>query len=131
MMKFEEQMARIKSVSTMSLTVLHERMEKWRMADKLSAYNTLFEPPVTIREANETTRARLWKEMDELKELEDKLEKVHDKLNALPSWSIVEHFDGTRSIIVYKGMLPDFEETSKNEAEALKMLADYYARETA
>lgn len=128
MMKFEEQMERFKSVSKIAAAVRHERMEKWRTADKLIAYNTLLEPPTTIRQANETTRARLWRESDELWELENKLEKVCDKLYALPSWSTFDRCDGTKGIIIRKGMLPDWEETSEDETEALQMLADYYAR---
>lgn len=131
MMTFEEQIKRLASVQKLSLVALHERMTKWRIIDKLNAYNTLLEPPAVISASNKAQVKRLREEMDALRDMEEKLNKISDKLTALPSWSTVDYFDGSQGLIVHEGMLPDFSPTSKDETEALKMLADYYARESA
>lgn len=128
MMTFEESMARTKSVCNLSLAALHERMKKWRTVDKLRAFQTWFEPSASLSKSIDEYVNRLESEIDELKAIEEDLDRRHDKLNALPSWSTVDYGNGRKEIIVHKGMLPNFEETSTDEAEALKMLEEYYAK---
>ena len=131
MMMFEEQMAWIKSVSNMASAVMHERMKKWTAADKLLAYNTLLEPPASIREANAAQAKRLWEEGRKLGVLEEQLNKIREELNALPSITTFTHYDGTKGAVIVEGILPNGDSTSTNEATALKMLAEYNARTSA
>ncbi|MBQ3434705.1 MAG: hypothetical protein IJG24_06645 [Selenomonadaceae bacterium] len=131
MMTFEEQMARIDSVRNVSSAVHREYMKKRRTAEKLDAYNTLLEPPANIREGVAVQANRLRKDMNELHALAIKLGKIQDKLFAMPSQSTITNFDGSQRVIIHKGILPDFEESSEDEAQALKMLEEFYARETA
>lgn len=77
--------------------------------------------PKSIMPANKARLKRL------LKEREAAWDKVGDTINARP---YVSTFLGTECEFVCEGMLPNDEVKSTNKAEALKMLADYYARET-
>lgn len=70
MMTFEEQSKRLDSVHKLSLSALHERMTKWRILDKLNAYNTLLELPAVISASNKAQVKRLLEEMDTLRDME-------------------------------------------------------------
>ena len=127
MLRDSEMRKWIASVSNLYTAVWNKRWELSKEASKLFAYNTLLEPPTTIREANYARALRLYKESDECQKLADKLDKVLDTLRALPTILTYESWDGTEREFITEGMLPDFSRTSLDEAEALKMLADYYA----
>ena len=128
MMTVEEQRRNIESVRTLSRAMFKKWMDDtWY---RLNAYNTLLEPPATIRDANCARVNRLLAESNAARDLYKKLEKIEEKLYAMPTKMTITHYDGKQGVIVCEGMLPDFESTSQDETQALKMLADYYARKT-
>ncbi|MBQ6298686.1 MAG: hypothetical protein IJK81_13560 [Selenomonadaceae bacterium] len=128
MMTNEEQQKRIESVSRLRRAAFKKWMDK--TPDKLFAFNTLFEPPVTIREAVRVQSKRLREESREAYELWKRLDRIVDRLYALPT-SVESTCLGKKYSFIHKGMLPDFTPTSEDEAEALKMLEEFYARKTA
>lgn len=126
MMTYEERTKRIRSVSATAKAVDAAGTLAFRTALKLNSFNTLLEPPQTIAEANRTHEARLWQEWEDLRAMEEKLRRVADKLNALP---FTTDFCGDKLVIT--GMLPNGKPTSEDEETALKMLDEYYARQSA
>lgn len=131
MMTFEEKMTRNSSTHRMAMAALDKYSELSDAWHKLHAYNTLFDPPKSIREANKARAERLYKEMHTALDLYKALDKVRDTINAKPCISTYISVLGGERTLIHAGMLPDFSPTSKDETEALKMLADYYARESA
>ena len=129
MMTQDEKERRLNSVRNLKRAVFAKWMDDTWF--KLYAYNALLEPPTTIREANRARADRLSAENSQARELTLRLEKIEEKLCAMPSKGKITYFDGRESEIIYAGMLPNFKQTSEDEAQALKMLADYYAEETA
>ena len=129
MMTFEESMARRQTVSQMSLAALRAWRTLDKTARKLEAFNTLYEPPESIADALNKKATRLYTEADEAFDLYKALDKVCDRIRALPYISSYEScVDGKTITYICKGMLPNFKETSTDEAEALKMLEEYYAK---
>ena len=128
MMTFEEYQLRRKFVNKLYSAVVDAYFTTLKKVHKLDAYNILLEPPATIRKANEARIERLRKKGDELWRLRGILEHEEDKLRAMPTVSTYTVLGETRKLI-HKGMLPNFEETSTDEAEAMRMLADFYAKE--
>lgn len=127
MMTFEERSARIDSVHQLVQAVLIKQGVLGKQADKLRAYNTLLEPPTTVKLANEAHIKRLEEERREAWELYEKLDKIHDKLWAMPAMYTYTSDYGEERSFVSKGLLPNCEETSEDEAEAMAMLDAYYA----
>ena len=127
MMTSEERSARIESLHKTTMLLFDKQDELYKREMKLEAFNTLFEPPATIRDANEATMKRLSAERKEIWELYEKVSKVSNLFYALPREIVLDN--GERLII--EGFLPNGEPTSKNEAEARKMFEDYYATKSA
>ena len=129
MMTFEESMARRESVSQMGLAALRAWIILSKTESKLIAFNTLYEPPKSIYDALANQATRLSREANEAFDLYKALDRVCDKIRALPTTaSYKSSVTGETITNVYKGILPNFEDTSIDEAEALKMLEEYYAK---
>ena len=127
MMTSEERSARIESLHKTTMLLLDKYDELDKRIMKLGAFNTLFEPPATIRDANEATLKRLSAEKKEAWELYEKVSKGKDLLYALP---YVFTLDNDARLTI-EGFLPNGQPTSMDEAEAIKMFEDYYATKSA
>ena len=113
-----------------SLTVLTGYLELSKKADKLNAYNTLLEPPATIRNANSIRASQIRKQAVSLWNLHDKAHKAADYINARPTiQSCVSVVDGSEQTYVRPGFLPNFERAPKDETQALAAVDACHARE--
>lgn len=132
MMTIDTKRKKLASVRRLSLVTWNKWCNVVERANKLSAYNTLLEPPKTINTANYVHAMRLHAEAHNVYELYKKLEQIGDKLEALPALSTyVSMVDNKPVTIVLKGHLPNFDETAENEDEALQMLSAYCAAKEA
>ena len=123
MMTFEEQGLRIDSINKTTQTIVRKREEVMHQVHDLNEMKNL---PHKLTGYKFARLDKLFEEWDALDDLCKKLSKVNDTLYAKPH---ISDFCGDE--FVCEGMLPDGTPTSTDEATALKMLADYYARETA
>lgn len=113
-----------------SLTALKGYFELSKKVDKLNAYNTLLEPPATIRNANSIRASQIRKQAVSLSDLHDKAHKATDYINARPRiQSYVSDVDGSERTYVMPGFLPDFERAPEDETQALAAVDAYHARE--
>lgn len=103
-----------------------------KTADKLRAYNTLLEPPATIRKANDDQKNRLWEQTDLLRDLREKADKACDYVNARPQiCTYTSEIDGREVQYVFAGMLPDFEKAPEDEEQALQAVDNYHEAKSA
>lgn len=119
MLTADELYARVRSVRSHATACIEKCLALSKTARKLGAYNTLLEPPEPIKTANEVHAERLEKESDELYDLYKKFDRITAALWALPT---VNDFNEA-----IPGYLPGGGRSSKDEAEARRMLVDYYA----
>lgn len=115
-----------KCAHEISLTALHGYFELSKTADKLNAYNTLLEPPATIRQANAERVTKLFKQTSELWDLYEKAHKAADYVTARPT--IYSYSSGNGTFIV-PGLLPNFERAPEDETQALAAVDACHARE--
>ena len=115
-----------------SWAALHGYCSLSKEADKLNAYNTLLEPPASIRQANAERARQLYKQAFSFHDLWRKADKAADYVNARPSiQSYVSVVDGSEQTYVLPGLLPDFERAPEDETQALAAVDEYLAREEA
>lgn len=130
MMTYEKRRARLNSLFRLLTAIFAKAHELSNTAVKLGAYNTLLEPPATIRDANYARQTRLFADSDKLFAVYDKISREIDILHAKPYLSYYTFADiGITSAFIATGSLPNGEKTSKDEAKAMQMLEDYYAAE--
>lgn len=115
-----------KCAREISLTALHGYCALSKTADKLNAYNTLLEPPATIREANSIRARQLYKQAFSLWDLYEKAHKAADYVTARPT--IYSYSSGNGTFIV-PGLLPNFERAPEDETQALAAVDACHARE--
>ena len=127
MMTSEERGARIKSLCQTTTLLLDKWGELTERRIKLAAFNMLFEPPATIRDAIEATAERLSAEGKEIWALYEKVSKIKNLFYALPYVLVLDN----NARIRVEGFLPNGERTLTDEAEARKMFEDYYATKSA
>jgi len=115
-----------KCAHEISLATLHGYCALSKKADKLNAYNTLLEPPATIREANSIRASQLYKQAVSLWNLYKKAHKAAHYVTARPT--IYSYSSGNGTFIV-PGLLPNFERAPEDETQALAAVDAYHARE--
>lgn len=122
----------IRCAHQISSAALHGYFELSETENKLKAYNTLLEPPETIRQANADRARQLQKQMDSLWSLYKKADKASDYVVARPSiLSYTSGFDGSKRTLILPGRLPDCEQAPEDEAQALAAVNEYFARDEA
>lgn len=122
----------IKCARQISAAALHGYCSLSRTADKLYAYNTLLEPPETIRQANAERVKKLFKQTSDLWDVYNKADKASDYVNARPQLcTYTSVVDGSECSYVFAGMLPNFERAPEDETQALAAVDEYLAREEA
>ena len=123
MLTFEEQGLRITSLNKTTQTILRNREEVMSQVDELLEMDL----PHELAGYQFARMDKLFADYEALNDLYKKLCRATDALYAKP---YISDFCGNK--FVSEGMLPNGKPTSTDEAEALKMLADFYAtRETA
>ena len=100
--------------------------ELFQEANKLDAYNTLLEPPASIRKANSKRVRRLREQSEVVWDLHKEAEKADSYITARPS--ICSYSSGNGTFIV-PGLLPNFERAPEDETQALAAVDAYHARE--
>lgn len=119
-----------KCAHEISLATLHGYCALSKTADKLNAYNTLLEPPASIRQANAERVTKLFKQTSELWDLHNKAEKAAGYVTARPSiCSYTLVVGGSEHTYVLPGFLPNFERAPEDETQALAAVDAYHARE--
>lgn len=109
-----------------------KHFELFREANKLEAYNTLLEPPASIRKANVERIKRLREQLNVLWDLHKEAEKADDYVTARPSiHSYTSEWDGRERSFVLAGLLPNCERAPEDEAQALQAVDEYFARKEA
>ena len=100
------------------------------LCNKLTAYNTLLEPPASIRETNRARAKKLWERELALWELKQKIDKAEEYILARPQiCTYTSVVDGREVHYVFAGMLPNFEKAPEDETQALQAVDEYHARE--
>ena len=128
MLTYQQREIFSKCAHEISLATLRGYCSLSKTADKLSAYNTLLEPPASIRQANAERVTKLFKQTSELWDLHNKAEKAAGYVTARPSICSYISFDGSQRTFVSAGLLPDFERAPVDETQALAAVDDYHAR---
>lgn len=122
----------IKCARQISSAALHGYCSLSKEADKLDAYNTLLEPPASIRQANAERARQLYKQAFSFHDLWRKADKAADYVNARPQLcTYTSVVDGSECSYVFAGMLPNFERAPEDETQALQAVDEYLAREEA
>ena len=105
-----------------SWAALHGYCSLSKEADKLNAYNTLLEPPASIRQANAERARQLYKQAFSFHDLWRKADKAADYVNARPQLcTYTSVVDGSEC----------FERAPEDETQALAAVDEYLAREEA
>ena len=121
----------IKCARQILLAALHGDCELFKTADKLKAYNTLLEPPETIRQANADRARQLNEQSAVLWDLYKKANKTVAYVAARPSLCSYVSFDGEQRTYVLPGRLPDCECAPEDETQELAAVDEYFARDEA
>ncbi len=122
----------IKCARQISWAALHGYCSLSKEADKLNAYNTLLEPPASIRQANAERVKKLFKQTSDLWDVYNKAHKADTYVSARPTiQSYVSVVDGSEQTYVLPGFLPNFERAPEDETQALAAVDEYFAREEA
>ena len=122
----------IKCARQILAAALHGYCSLSREADKLNAYNTLLEPPASIRQANAERVKKLFKQTSDLWDVYNKAHKASDYVVARPQLcTYTSVVDGSECSYVFAGMLPNFERAPEDETQALAAVDEYLAREEA
>lgn len=129
MMTNKERDARINSVHNLRRALWAKQGKATRTARKLDAFIGWFETTDHVKTAVKARISNLYNDHDAMGSLDEKLKKEEEKLYALPyTVPFKSYFDGETTLVI-SGMLPDCTASSRDEKEAMQMLALYYASE--
>jgi len=125
MLTLTERTARHKSVYNTTRAVSKAADTLFEKQRALHQYAWNYKMPALIQAGARAAEERYWEQYLALSRLSREISAVNDAIDARPFKWVSP--DG-ESVTIFAGRLPNGEETSTNEAQALKMFAAYKAR---